>query len=408
MSKRKNFVKWIGLIGMLALPVAASAAGDICYLRDAAAPSAKTAYLLCGQGMVYSTTDAGGHWTLQRVGKALDVRASATMTNEQKAQLVLGATPELHAIDFRDETHGLIVGDGGAIFASDDGGKTWLNRVNDKKQNFTTEHLLDVQEIGNLAWAAGFDGTILHSTDGGLTWEKQTSGTTMSLQGVYFLNPNLGWAVGWSGTILRTTDGGKKWQAVMGGEVSSSALTAGQQGAATAAGSAVMGGGASSSAPTAGQQGADTDVGSYSLSTVYFRDEKNGWACGFAGELVGSHNGGLTWQPLKSPVQSLLSSVAIDKAGHIWIAADEQLIVSEDGGQTWTVDAVNKNLFLTRVFGQGDSLWALGELGLLKQVGSTKEWKDVENFHPAGTFIADSLEAMGDAGAPATPAAPAK
>jgi photosystem II stability/assembly factor-like uncharacterized protein len=365
MLKRKNLARLIGLIGMLALPVAASAAGDICYLRDATAPSPTTAYLLCGQGMVYATTDAGGHWAMQRIGKAPELHASATMTDEQRSQLVLGTTPDLHAIAFSDDTHGFVVGDSGTIFATDDGGKTWQSRVNDKKQNFTTEHLLAIQAIGNLAWATGFDGIILHSIDGGQTWEKQNSGTTMALQSVYFLNPDLGWAVGWSGTILRSTDGGKKWQPVT------------------------------------------TDAATWSINTVYFRDDKNGWACGFSGELLASHDGGLTWQALKSPVQSSLSSVSIDKAGRIWTAADEQLVVSEDGGQTWTVDKIDSDLFLSKVFGKGDSLWALGELGLLKQVGSTKEWKHAENFVPAGTYIADSLESMSSGAQSANTAASA-
>ena len=355
MLKYKNIAKRIaGWIVALALPVAASAAGDICYLRDATAPSPTTAYLLCGQGMVYATTDGGGHWAMQKLGAtpALRGAASATMTDEQKEQLVMGSTPDLHAIAFRDDAHGFVVGNAGTIFATDDGGKTWQTRLNDKKQPFTTEHLLAIQTIGNLAWASGFDGIILHSIDGGRTWEKQDSGTTMAIEGLYFLNPNLGWAVGWSGTILLTTDGGKKWQSIT------------------------------------------TAAATWSLTSVYFRDERNGWAVGFAGELLASHDGGLTWQALKSPVQSSLSSLAIDKAGRIWIAADEQLLVSEDGGQNWTAAKVDSNMFLSKVFGKGDSLWALGELGLLKQVGSTREWKEAENFHPAGTSIADSLESM--------------
>jgi photosystem II stability/assembly factor-like uncharacterized protein len=381
MLKRKNFVKLIGSIGMLALPVVASAAGDICYLRDAFASSPTTAYLLCGQGMVYTTTDAGGHWAMQRIAKPPDVRASATMTAEQKAQLVLGATPDLHAIAFRDDTHGLVVGNSGTIYATEDGGKTWKLRQNDKKQNFTTEHLVAVQMLGNLAWATGFDGMILHSIDGGVTWEKQNSGTTMDLQSVYFLNENLGWSVGWSGTILRTTDGGKNWKTIHGGA------------SVTEIGAT----------PSGGASG--TDFASYSLSTVYFKDEKNGWACGFAGELISSNDGGLTWTQLISPVKIGLSSISIDKAGRIWIAADDELIVSEDGGKTWATDSVNQHLYLSKVFGKGDSLWGLGELGLIKQVGSTKEWKDVDNFHPAGTFIADRLESEGGDSNGAAPAA---
>ena len=108
----------------------------------------------------------------------------------------------------------LVAGDGGTILSTDDGGKTWQERLDAKKQHFTTEHLLDIDGVGDQVWASGFDGTLLHSTDFGRTWEKQVSGTTMALQGIYFLDANHGWAVGWSGTIMRTVDGGKKWSAI--------------------------------------------------------------------------------------------------------------------------------------------------------------------------------------------------
>jgi photosystem II stability/assembly factor-like uncharacterized protein len=375
---------------MLALPVVASAAGDICYLRDAAAPSANHMYLLCGQAMVYATTDAGAHWTMQRMVKAPDVRASANMTPEQRSQLILGATPDLHAISFSDDTHGIVVGNSGTIFTTSDGGKTWILRQDAKKQNYTKEHLVAVFTIGDQAWASGFDGAILHSSDGGATWEKQNGGpdtaaqtavtstsmfsssaggsvTTMDLEGIYFINPNLGWCVGWSGTILRTTDGGKHWEAI------------------------------------------NTDAASWSLNTVYFRDEKHGWATGFSGELLSSDDGGLTWKALKSNVQSEISSLTADKTGRLWAAADDKLIYSEDGGQTWTALAMSEhvNVFLEKVFGKGDSLWLLGELAIYKQNGSTTAWTRDDGFHPAGTFIASSLEEMSDSGsAPAAPATP--
>ena len=69
-------------------------------------------------------------------------------------------------------------------------------------------------------WAVGDDGVILHSIDGGDTWERQVSGTRASLRAVKFLNPYTGWAVGRTdrpeggsaGVILHTTDGGLKWR----------------------------------------------------------------------------------------------------------------------------------------------------------------------------------------------------
>ena len=54
-------------------------------------------------------------------------------------------------------------------------------------------------------------GTILKTTNGGTNWISQTSGTTIDLFSVNFLDQNTGWAVGEIGTILKTTNGGTNW-----------------------------------------------------------------------------------------------------------------------------------------------------------------------------------------------------
>jgi len=256
-----------------------------------------------------------------------------------------GAAVTMHAVSFFDAQHGFAAGDKGTLLATDDGGKTWQERTTGTK-----EHLLALFTVGNLAWAGGFDGILLHSIDGGRTWNKQTSGTTMALESIFFLDADHGWAVGWSGTILRTMDGGKAWQIIK------------------------------------------TNAASWSLDAVHFRDAQNGWAVGFAGQLLRSRDGGATWEAQKSPVQSWLTSVAVDRANRVWVAADEQLLVSEDGGATWRAVALNGNYFVARVFPVGDTMWALGELGLLKQTGGGLQWKHDESFVPAGAHISNSLE----------------
>ncbi|HEY1379108.1 MAG TPA: YCF48-related protein, partial [Gemmataceae bacterium] len=69
-------------------------------------------------------------------------------------------------------------------------------------------------------WAAGADGVVWHSIDGGKHWERQPTGTRAALRAVHFLNPYTGWAVGReelphaggsAGVILFTDDGGLKW-----------------------------------------------------------------------------------------------------------------------------------------------------------------------------------------------------
>jgi photosystem II stability/assembly factor-like uncharacterized protein len=46
------------------------------------------------------------------------------------------------------------------------------------------------------------------TTDGGETWEPQTTGGMYGLQAADFVDASHGWTVGSSGIVLGTTDGG--------------------------------------------------------------------------------------------------------------------------------------------------------------------------------------------------------
>jgi photosystem II stability/assembly factor-like uncharacterized protein len=63
------------------------------------------------------------------------------------------------------------------------------------------------------AWAVGYWGTILRSSDGGRTWSQPDTPTAKSLFGISFADEKTGWAVGAAGTILRSSDGGGSWTA---------------------------------------------------------------------------------------------------------------------------------------------------------------------------------------------------
>lgn len=60
-------------------------------------------------------------------------------------------------------------------------------------------------------YVVGVGGTILKTTDGGNNWNAQNSGTVVTLNSVFFVNADTGYAVGDSGTILKTTNGGINW-----------------------------------------------------------------------------------------------------------------------------------------------------------------------------------------------------
>src|SRR6476661_2484424 len=76
-------------------------------------------------------------------------------------------------------------------------------------------------------WAAGDEGVVWHTIDGGDTWERQTTGVRASLRSIHFLDPYRGWIAGREelpgggsvGVLLYTEDGGLKWHRLLNNAV---------------------------------------------------------------------------------------------------------------------------------------------------------------------------------------------
>ncbi len=63
----------------------------------------------------------------------------------------------------------------------------------------------------NTGWIAGWNNTLLRTTDGGTTWTPASSGINHAMQNVFFANQNTGWAVSLYGGIFKSADGGDTW-----------------------------------------------------------------------------------------------------------------------------------------------------------------------------------------------------
>ena len=75
----------------------------------------------------------------------------------------------------------------------------------------TTQALYGVASSGPDTWVAVGDiGTIVRSTNGGLTWASVSSPVGDQLRAVSF-NGSIGLAVGIAGRVLRSTDAGATW-----------------------------------------------------------------------------------------------------------------------------------------------------------------------------------------------------
>jgi photosystem II stability/assembly factor-like uncharacterized protein len=178
------------------------------------------------------------------------------------------------------------------------------------------------------AIAVGELGTILRTTDGGLTWTTQDSGTTDGLLGVAFGDTSVGAAVG--DTILQTTDAGATWK---------------------------------------------RNYNWIAAAAVYFLDANNGWAVGGSGPLVGligrnilhTTDGGATW-----PLQFQLPGLPKDSRGLSFADGSKGWLVGRasadygyvyrttDGGATWTFQTTEYGAFNGTSFVDANTGWAVG------------------------------------------------
>jgi photosystem II stability/assembly factor-like uncharacterized protein len=58
---------------------------------------------------------------------------------------------------------------------------------------------------------------VVKTTNAGTNWAAMTSGTSVELRSVHFMNSLTGLACGYNGTIIRTTNSGLNWNSVSSG-----------------------------------------------------------------------------------------------------------------------------------------------------------------------------------------------
>lgn len=107
-------------------------------------------------------------------------------------------------------TNGAIVGAGGTIVFTQDGGLTWEQAtiLHETETRINSVIFTSVKQ----GWAVGTNGSIFTATGGGRLWRLvPQEETTVTLNNVYFTSSRDGYAAGNDGTILHTTDAGAHW-----------------------------------------------------------------------------------------------------------------------------------------------------------------------------------------------------
>lgn len=144
------------------------------------------------------------------------IAAALFMVNGVLAQWMMqnsGTNKKLNSVAFTDSATGYVVGYGGIILKTDNGGTSW-SALNSGTSNSLLSVCFPDPYTG---FVVGSNGTILKTANAGAEWTSQVSGTSQPLYSVYFVNNNTGYAVGGGGgTVadavrLKTTDGGTTW-----------------------------------------------------------------------------------------------------------------------------------------------------------------------------------------------------
>ncbi len=109
---------------------------------------------------------------------------------------------------------GWLVGDGGLVMLSGNSGAAWHAPAgNFPAQTARNFDFAALAVRGAKAWMAGTPGTrVFFTPDAGASWASFSTGISIPLSAMTFVDDEHGWAVGALGTILATSDGGRTWQ----------------------------------------------------------------------------------------------------------------------------------------------------------------------------------------------------
>lgn len=224
-------------------------------------------------------------------------------------------------------------------------------------------------------WVAGSAGYILHTDDGGATWNRQETGTELDFRDLFFLDRDNGWAVAnfgtdqgfgngmWSkGTLFHTTDGGETWALVreFGDKLDwvrfNDSDTGWIQGGPDGAYETTDGGESWNPIDRLPEPGYELsfehEIGTHphNVAAVSFVDEETGWLCGtrndpetsggFYGMILHTTDNGDTWQIQYEEYGMYPRAIDFYDADFGVVAGYYGAkYVTRDGGSTWTKHA---------------------------------------------------------------------
>ncbi len=214
------------------------------------------------------------------------------------SQQTTPTSEDLHAVQFPvDDQIGYAAGDNGTVIKTNNGGELWTLQTTP-----TANDLRDVVFPTDplTGYVVGLNDTLL-KTANGTSWSPQVTPTDVSLRGIDFFDSSIGFAVGDFGTILKTADGGDTWIQKPSG------------------------------------------TGEILRDVTFGTDSQTAWAVGASGTIVKTTDGGDSWAPQVSGTGESINGIQfpVDSNNGFAVAAAGVLLTTNDGGGLWLKQTIS-------------------------------------------------------------------
>lgn len=275
----------------------------------------------------------------------------------------------LYDIYFLNENKGWIAGSDGTLLTTANGGKTWQKEKNFTEDNIREVYFADAENgwllcerniysLGTLA-----PSYLLKTADGGANWERiEFSGARRERISRIFFNKNgYGAAIGEAGAYFVLQNDKKTWKkmpAPIRYLLLDGVFTADSQSVLIGAGGTIL---FSEDAGLSWNKSVVPNDSASKLNSVFFINQKNGWAVGAEGKIYQTLNGGKIWREQNSTTAKNLSDVFFLNTAEGWTIGDEGVILhTTTAGNVWTMVDTKVKHRLEKVLFVGKKGWAVG------------------------------------------------